>query len=160
MSAGYDLVYVPAFRRLLRPQFIARAFTAAEAAASADAYDPSVFFASRWAAKEASYKALCDLAVRAGLCTQGLATFRDYEIVRRPGTRVPSLVFHGEPERLLRELRGAGELSTSLSLSDEHEYAGAFVTIARLPAAEAQPAPSIPPTMLAPGSSSRAEASL
>jgi phosphopantetheine--protein transferase-like protein len=134
VAAGYDLVFVPAFRRRLRPAFIARAFTPAEASAAADTFDPAVYFAARWAAKEAAYKALCDLATRCGRTTDGLATFRDYEVVKRPGTRVPALEFHGEPERLLAELRGAGQLSASLSLSDEHEYAGAFVTIVRLPA--------------------------
>jgi phosphopantetheine--protein transferase-like protein len=137
IAAGYDLVYVPAFRRLLRPAFIARAFTTAEVTASQDAFDPVVYFAARWAAKEAAYKAVCDLATRCGCATDGLATFRDYEVVRRLGSRVPALDIRGEPGRLLAELRGDGELSASLSLSDEHEYAGAFVTIVCLAGAAA-----------------------
>ena len=132
VAAGYDLVFVPAFRRLLRPQFVARVYTAAEAGAAQDAYDPSVYFASRWAAKEAAYKALCDLALRAGRFTDGLACFRDYEVTRRTGSRAPAITLHGEPHRLLEELRDGGDVSVSLSLTHEHEYAGAFVTIARL----------------------------
>jgi phosphopantetheine--protein transferase-like protein len=134
VAAGYDLVFVPAFRRLLRPRFVARAYTPGEAAAARDAFDPSMYFASRWAAKEAAYKALCDLAVRSGRSTDGLACFRDYEVVRRPGSRVPALQLHGEAARRLAELGEEGEVSVGLSLTDEHEYAGAFVTIARLPA--------------------------
>ncbi|HET7769320.1 MAG TPA: 4'-phosphopantetheinyl transferase superfamily protein, partial [Chloroflexota bacterium] len=117
IGAGYDLVFVPAFRSLLRPGFVARAYTVEEARAAADVFDPAVYFASRWAAKEAAYKALCDLAVGAGRSTDGLATFRDYEVVRRPGSRVPALSFHGEPGRLLTTLRGDGELRVSLSLT-------------------------------------------
>ena len=132
VSAGYDLVFVPAFRKLLGPQFIARAYTAAEASAAQDAFDPTVYFASRWAAKEAAYKALCDLSIRSGGTTAGLACFRDYEVERRAGTRVPALRFHGEAARVLDDLAGSSSVSASLSLTDEQEYAGAFVTIARV----------------------------
>jgi holo-[acyl-carrier protein] synthase len=132
IAAGSDLVYVPAFRHVLRPAFVARAFTAAEVAAAQDRHDPAVFYASRWAAKEAAYKALCDLAIRSGRSTDGLACFRDYEVVRRPGSRVPALQLYGEPRRLLEELHDEGDVSIGLSLTDEHDYAGAFVTIAAI----------------------------
>ncbi|HEU5318018.1 MAG TPA: holo-ACP synthase [Chloroflexota bacterium] len=129
VAAGHDLVFVPEFRRLLRPRFIERAYTAAEVTESRERSDPAAYFASRWAAKEAAYKALCDLALRSGRTTDGLACFRDYEVVRRLGSRVPALAFHGEAARLLAELEKDGHVSVSISLTDEHEYAGAFVVV-------------------------------
>jgi holo-[acyl-carrier protein] synthase len=135
IAAGHDLVYIPEFRRLLRPRFIARAFTAAEASASEEAFDSATYLASRWAAKEAAYKAVCDLSASRGLTLDGLASFRDYEVVRRPGTPVPALVFHGGPQRVLALLSGDSCVEVSLSLTHEHDYAAAFVVIACAPAA-------------------------
>lgn len=132
VGVGHDLVYVPEFRRLIRPRFLARAYTPDEVAASQQAFDPPAFLALRWAAKEAAYKAICDLSTLRGFSLDGLAAFRDYEVVKRPGTPVPALAFHGGPKRRLESLGAASEVTANLSLTDEHEYVAAFVVISCL----------------------------
>ena len=149
LAVGHDLVYVPEFRGLLSPRFIARAYTARETAASQRAFDPVIFLASRWAAKEAGYKAVCDLATARALPLDGLATFRDYEVVRRPGTRVPALVLHGGPRRLVETVARGGPVQVSVSLTDEHDYAAAFVVIACCVGSGAQPQGSAGPAQVA-----------
>lgn len=137
VAVGHDLVYVPAFAPLVRPRFIARAFTPREAAAARRSWNPAGFLALRWAAKEAAYKALCELAAARGLPLQGLASFRHYEVVRRAQTRVPALRLRGGPGRLVGALARTHCVSISLSLSDEEAYAAAVVVIACVPRLQA-----------------------
>jgi holo-[acyl-carrier protein] synthase len=151
VAAGHDLVYIPAFRRLIRPGFIRRAYMQAEAEAAQQAFDPATFLATRWAAKEAAYKAICDLATQLNRPLNGLARFRDYEVTRRPGTPVPSLVLHGQPARLLEEIAmsvGSERVAISLSLTDEHDYAAGFVVLCCIADVNESPRPPASSTSL------------
>ena len=135
IAVGHDLVYLPEFRRSLQPRFIDRAFTAQEVAGAAQAFDAGAYFGARWAAKEAAYKALCDLSAAHGLPLDGLACFRDYEVARRPKSPVPALVLHGQPRRRMEVLAVDPIGGVSLSLTGEHEYVAAFVALFSWPVA-------------------------
>lgn len=138
LAAGHDLVYLPEFAGRLRPRFVERAFTPAEAAYAGEAWDPVPHLATRWAAKEAAYKACSQLAAGLGLPAGALACFRDYEVAVPPGGGAPTLRLHGRAAALIEELRADGaEVTVSLSLTHERDYAAAFVVIARLPRAMA-----------------------
>ncbi len=133
LAAGHDLVCIPEFAPLLRPRFIERAFTPAEAADAAGSFDPRVYFAARWAAKEAAYKCFCQLAEKLGLPQDGLACFRNYEVAAGVGSAIPRLVFHERPARLIEELARERDVEVSLSLTHERDYAAAFVVAVAVP---------------------------
>jgi phosphopantetheinyl transferase (holo-ACP synthase) len=129
VHVGYYLVFVAEFRPLLRSRFVARAYTPTEAAQAGRVHDREVHLASRGTAKKAAHKALCDLVVADGPPLDGLACFRDYEVVRRPGTQVPPLRFRGGPKRLSKALGTSHRVAVSLRLSDEHGYAADHMAI-------------------------------
>ncbi len=130
VGVGCDLVHVGELAARLHPRFLERAFTASEIAAGQGRADSARFFGARWAAKEAGYKAVCQIALAAGRDFSGLATFRHYEVVRQGESTAPALVLHGGPAALLAELGHARPAHISLSLTDEGEFAAAFVVIA------------------------------
>ncbi len=130
LGVGHDLVYLPDFAPHLAPRFVERAYTPAEAAYCADASDPLPYFAARWAAKEAAYKAFSELAAAFRAPAAGLTNFRCYEVVHEDGLAVPRLRLHGAAERLMAELSARGPVTTSLSLTHERDYAAAFVVLA------------------------------
>jgi holo-[acyl-carrier protein] synthase len=93
VGLGIDAVDVARFRRVLdrRPALVARLFTETERADAARATDPTPRLAARFAAKEATMKAL-----QSGL---GAFAWRHVEVLRAPGP-------------------GAGRGAPSLRLSD------------------------------------------
>jgi holo-[acyl-carrier protein] synthase len=111
VGIGVDSVDVDRFRRLLarRPGFAARVFTAADRADAAAVPDPAERLAARFAAKEATMKAL-----GRGV---GAFAFCDVEVVRAPdGARrgAPTLRLGAGAAALAREL-GAGRWHVSLT---------------------------------------------
>lgn len=133
LAVGHDLVFLPEFASKLRPRFLERVYTAAEIARADEAFDRTTYFASRWAAKEAAHKAFCDLTAALGAPQDGLACFRQYEITRRDGLAVPALVLHDRAAQIVDDLAREADVRVSLSLTDEREYAAAFVVIACVP---------------------------
>lgn len=108
---GQDLVDVGRFRRALagkEAQFARRVFTASEWAQAASSTDLAAALAVRFAAKEATFKAL---GTGWG---QGLG-WRDVEVLGG-GEDLPRLALHGRAEALARK-RGL-QLTVSLSTTD------------------------------------------
>ncbi len=91
---------------------------------------PAHFLAKRFAAKEAAVKAM-GTGFRDGITLGQIAVSNDLH--GRPG-----LIFSGRAQQVCHEL-GIGE--AHLSLSDEKEYAVAFVTLLREPECSLCPAP-------------------
>jgi holo-[acyl-carrier protein] synthase len=112
VGVGLDTVDVVRFRQVLarRPGLAARLFSEAERADAARGGDPAERLAARFAAKEATMKAL----------GQGLGAFalRDVEVVRAvgpgAGRGAPSLRLTGGAERLAAR-RAVGRWHVSLS---------------------------------------------
>ncbi len=120
---GTDIVQVSRIRSSLErfgERFAARILTEAELAQYRRSGQPAHFLAKRFAAKEAAAKAI-GLGFRDGL------TLHDIAVGHDPYGR-PLLEFSASATDLLRRL-GAGE--AHLSLSDERDYAVAFVTLMR-----------------------------
>lgn len=107
-------------------KFIDRIFTTAERAAAAATSQPQVYFAKRFAAKEAVYKAL------SGAGVSGLG-WQQAETLSLPnGAPVMSLT--GQCKTALETLTPDGyKAQISISLSDEPPYALAFVIINAVP---------------------------
>jgi len=107
-------------------KFINRIFTTAERAAAAATSQPQAYFAKRFAAKEAVYKAL------SGAGMSGLG-WRHAETLSLPnGAPVMSLT--GQCKTALEALTPDGyKAQISISLSDEPPYALAFVIINAVP---------------------------
>ena len=118
---GVDIVHIPriqaALERFGQP-FAARLLSEAELVEYARSSQPAAFLAKRFAAKEAAAKAM-GTGFRLGL------NLRHIEVVNNRHGR-PALTFHGRGEALRLEL-GIG--ASHLSLTDEREYAIAFVTL-------------------------------
>lgn len=90
--------------------FLARNFTDAELAYCKSAPDSRASLAARWAAKEASFKAL-------GVESKGAAAaMKEIEIVS--GSAGPSVVLHGEAKKLA-EQKGIKSFNVSLSHSED-----------------------------------------
>ena len=103
-------------------RFLDRIFTDAERAAADLRREPGLYFAKRFAAKEAVYKAL------SGSGIDGMG-WRDAEIANRAGG-APELLLTGRCKTALERLTPRGYNATaSLSISDEPPYAVAFVVI-------------------------------
>ena len=107
-------------------KFIERIFTTAERAAAAATSQPQAYFAKRFAAKEAVYKAL------SGTGVSGLG-WQQAETLSLPnGAPVMSLT--GQCKTALEALTPDGyKAQISISLSDETPYALAFVIINAVP---------------------------
>ena len=103
-------------------RFLHRIFTEAERSEAARRGQASLYFAKRFAAKEAVYKALSGSGINGmGWC--------DAEIATRAGG-APELLLSGRCKTALERLTPDGyNAAVSLSLSDEPPYAVAFVVI-------------------------------
>ncbi len=129
LGVGVDAVEVDRFRRVLarRPTLLDRLFTEAERADASAMADPTQRLAARFAAKEATMKAL-------GTGIGGFA-LRDVEVVRAPGTGAtsgaPSLRLSAGAARLA-ERRGVARWH--VSLTHTHQTAIAMVVAEGVPA--------------------------
>lgn len=120
---GTDIVQVARVRGLLErfgERFGRRVLAEAEWSRYEKSAQPAHYLAKRFAAKEAAAKAM-GTGFRDGL------TLKDIIIVSDDRGR-PGLVFEGRARALLHEL-GIGE--GLVSISDERDYAVAFVTLMR-----------------------------
>jgi holo-[acyl-carrier protein] synthase len=117
LGVGIDAVDVERFRRILerRPRLAARVFTDRERADMANRHDPVPGLAARFAAKEATMKAL-------GIGI-GSIRFSEVGVVRAP-SGAPSLELFGNAAKRASEL-GVVELKVSLTHTATH--AGAVV---------------------------------
>ena len=107
-------------------KFTARIFTKAERVAAAATGQPQAFFAKRFAAKEAVYKAL------SGAGVSGLG-WQQAETLSLPNG-APVVALTGECKMALETLTPDGfKAQISISLSDEPPYALAFVIINAVP---------------------------
>jgi holo-[acyl-carrier protein] synthase len=110
VGIGVDAVDLPRFRAMLarRPRLSSRLFTEGERAYASRVADPTARLATRFAAKEATMKAL-----GVGL---GAFSFVDVEVVRS-GLDAPYLVLSGAAEELARRA-GVGHWHLSLTHTD------------------------------------------
>lgn len=116
---GTDIVRIERMRAALArhgERFAARVLSGTELAEFAEQREPARFLAKRFAAKEAAAKGL-GTGFRAGL------TLRDITVLHDVHGR-PKLRFSGVGEALFQRL---GIAAAHLSLTDEDEYAVAFV---------------------------------
>lgn len=117
VGVGIDLVDIDRIRRLLtrHPRFAQERFTADERAWCDQRRDPAERYAARFAAKEATLKAL-------GV---GLGALRlvDLEVVRAP-SGAPGLLLHGTAAELAA---GQGVTGWKVSLTHSQNLAGAVV---------------------------------
>jgi len=113
IGIGVDIVDIRRVRGILERQgerFVRRVFTDAERDYCRAHRDPSAYFAARFAAKEALFKAL-------GTGWAQGVTWRDAE-VEREESGAPRLKLNGRAQKLAREL-GARAVHISLSHSEE-----------------------------------------
>jgi holo-[acyl-carrier protein] synthase len=115
LGVGVDLAQIPRVRRLLerwQDRFLRRVFTDAEIAYCQRRRDPVQHFAARFAAKEATLKAL-----GTGL-SMGIH-WREMEVRRDPG-QAPTMTLSG---RSLDVARRRGGSRVLLSLTHDGDYA-------------------------------------
>jgi len=129
LGVGTDIVDVRRIGKSIdqfADKFIERIFTTAERAAADATSQPQAYFAKRFAAKEAVYKAL------SGAGMSGLG-WQQAETLSLPnGAPVMSLT--GQCKTALEALTPDGyKAQISISLSDEPPYALAFVIINAVP---------------------------
>ena len=129
LGVGTDIVDA---RRIARSidrfsnKFTARIFTKAERVAAAATSQPQAYFAKRFAAKEAVYKAL------SGAGVSGLR-WQQAETLSLPNG-APVMTLTGQCKTALEALTPDGyKAQISISLSDEPPYALAFVIINAVP---------------------------
>ena len=129
LGVGTDIVDARRIAKLIdrfSNKFTARIFTKAERVAAAATGQPQAFFAKRFAAKEAVYKALS----RAGV--SGLR-WQEAETLSLPNG-APVVALTGKCKMALEALTPDGyKAKISISLSDEPPYALAFVIINAVP---------------------------
>ena len=132
LGTGSDLCDIRRIERAMErfgDRFLQRVFTEAERARAARRHariQPGTY-AKRFAAKEACSKAL-------GTGFSRGVFHSDMSVVNLPSGQ-PTLVLTGGAAVRLRELTPAGQVATvHLTLTDEHPYAFAQVTIAAHPA--------------------------
>ena len=107
-------------------RFVARIFTEAERSAASKKADPTLYYAKRFAAKEAIYKALCASKISG-------RGWHDAEILNEADGS-PSVRLSGQCKTALEALTPDGyKAQLDLSLSDEPPYALAFVVLSVLP---------------------------
>jgi holo-[acyl-carrier protein] synthase len=112
---GVDLTRIPRVRRMVErwdERFLRRVFTDGEIAYCRRRRDPIQHFAARFAAKEATLKAL-----GTGL-SMGIH-WREMEVGREPG-QAPTMTLHG---RSLEIARSRGGRRVLLSLTHDGDYA-------------------------------------
>lgn len=125
---GIDFVHVPRFRDVFarHAAFAARIFTPAERASCERRADPALHFAARFAAKEATFKAL-----GVGVQSEGVdRRWQEAEVVRTDGP--PTLRLHGG---LARAAARRGVTSMVVSLS--HDGPGALASVVMTTGAKA-----------------------
>lgn len=118
---GTDVVAVARIERLLLrygERFVARVLSRSEQPGFAETPRPTAFLAKRFAAKEAFAKAL-GTGLRAPVTLAGIAITHDEQ-------GRPTLAFGDE---LLQLLQARGIAHWHLSISDERDYACAFVVL-------------------------------
>lgn len=119
---GIDSVYIPEIRRYLEDEklsgpFVRRTFTPAEQAAAASRPNKAEYYAARFAAKEAAFKALGHLTEEKAF------DLRLIETLNHPdGSPYISIT-----ERLRPILTVAGVKTLHISITTETDYATAFV---------------------------------
>lgn len=121
VGIGTDIVRIARIKDALdrhHNRMVQRILTPAEQALFEQHSDPARFLAKRWAAKEAAAKAL-------GTGIRGAVNFHSFE-VRNDDLGKPELTCTAGAAERLSALGGA---SCWLTLSDEEEYAVAFVVL-------------------------------
>ncbi|MGQ7263495.1 holo-ACP synthase [Vreelandella sp. V005] len=124
VGIGSDIARIERFTRAVKrhgPRFAQRILGPEEHAVWLKKAQPAAFLAKRFAAKEAFVKAL-GLGLRAGMQWGDIQVLND-------GLGKPYLVLGGKAERLLL---AAGVTASHITLSDEAEYAVAFVVLERV----------------------------
>jgi len=120
---GTDLVEIRRIEASLAKfgdRFIRRIYTEDEQAAARKRSDPARFYAMRFAAKEAAWKALSPGRKRG-------VSWVDLEVASQPDGK-PHLVFHGAALEIFHQKTGTkGQID--LSLSDDGGMALAFVVL-------------------------------
>ncbi|MBI1195263.1 MAG: holo-ACP synthase [Gammaproteobacteria bacterium] len=120
---GTDIVHIPRIAAALQrfgDRFAKRILNQKEIRELADVNRKDVFLAKRFAIKEAAAKAM-GTGFRKGVTMCDISL--DHDVLGRP-----ILSFHGVAGRMLAEL-GIGD--AHVSVSDEREYALAFVTLVK-----------------------------
>ncbi|RUO31963.1 holo-ACP synthase [Aliidiomarina sedimenti] len=122
LGIGTDIVSIERIAGLLQrnPAFAERVLTPTERATFAQHSQPVAFLAKRWAAKEATAKAL-----GTGI---GQVSFQHIEVTRLPSGQ-PQLQLHGAAQAQATAL---GATQFHLSLSDEREFAIAYVVLSAI----------------------------
>jgi len=121
LGTGFDLVAISRFARFIErrgERGLLRLFTPAERDYCAAHADPTPFFAARFAAKEAFYKAL-------GTGMGPAGGWQDVEVVRLASGR-PLLMVHGRASALVHEMQVR---TIHLSLTHSADTAGAFIVV-------------------------------
>jgi holo-[acyl-carrier protein] synthase len=121
LGTGVDIVEIVRFRKILdrsKERFIQRVFTPGEQEFCLAHHDPAPYFAVRFAAKEAVFKAL-------GTGWAKGVTWLDVE-VQRQNPEAPVIVLHGEA-RKLSAMKGARFVHLSLSHTENWAVATAIL---------------------------------
>ena len=128
LGVGVDLVHVPSFAAQLAVTGtrFGEAFTPGERSDAADRADPSASLAARWAAKEAVVKAW-SAALFGSPPVLPEAVHRRIEVVSDAWNR-PAVRLLGDVATAAASSLGP-DLTWHLSLSHDHDYATAYVTL-------------------------------
>ena len=125
IGIGSDICAISRIREVLDrhdQRFIDRVFTNAEQEKAAAQDDPAATYAKRWAAKEA-----CSKALGSGIAND--VYLKDIGVVNGEGG-VPTLALTGGAAEMLSRIMPDGRMvKLHLSLSDDGDYAQAFVII-------------------------------
>jgi len=122
-GTGIDIVDISRFERFLREgneSLFRRVFTSGEIEYCGSKKKSAQHYASRFAAKEAFFKA-CGLGLRDGM------SWKDVEVVRDPLGK-PVLELHGRAGEIFREM---GLKRSHTALSHDGSYAVAMVVLER-----------------------------
>tara|TARA_B100000686_G_scaffold291580_1_gene319703 strand:+ start:746 stop:1153 length:408 start_codon:yes stop_codon:yes gene_type:complete len=128
IGVGTDLVHIPRVKSLWAKQgqsFLSRCYTEPEITYIMDARDEEMLIArlaKRWAAKEAAAKAI-GTGIAQGVHLSDIETRNDER-------GCPYLKFYGGAKSRLDEMvHGVGNFESFLSLSDDGDFAQAFVVL-------------------------------
>ncbi|MGB0373027.1 MAG: holo-ACP synthase [Opitutales bacterium] len=113
---GNDLVHLPGFRQLLNPSFIRRAYAESEVNYCEQFEDSGLRYASTWAAKEATMKALRQ-AIPGFTCP-----WKQIVILREKASGIPHVHL---PEK------AGTELKSRLTLSHDGDYVWAIALMSK-----------------------------
>ena len=119
---GTDIVSIDRVKKSIKnKRFVSRVYSTKEISKCKKLIKSDHCFAKRFAAKEAFSKAL-------GTGISGGINLNEI-IVKNNISGKPYFNFEGDTKKLLKRKFKNKKIKTSLSLSDEHKYAVAFVTI-------------------------------